>query len=898
MTTYSITGTADYSALTPAPADDTDTFDIQTDGTLTCSQSTVKMLIMWCNNRFKKFHVTNTSTTTPIFPRFSAVGSSKINGGGNFVFDGDYIPLGTADGVTTGITYVPPTDAAGAKYIHIPFLMIDGKMWKRVTSLANMYADERGEHYTYNGTTITFGDGTNGKIPSGLVQIANIEVQFNGAEFTHDNSISTVTKATWCDIDLRNGGKFFFTDAAIYNNTQIFIADLFLKSAMVNFLYSGDASNNCRLRIPVGTHQNINLLSANTTSGDVFLDDGPYTITNGLRVDIITQKATTFARLKINLNGSSIDVLESYGGTSTALSLNNGVNGGTIGELKYSTGYLRTDTMPWTVCYVDGGGQNQYINKVTRTGSEAWSAEMEFFLHVKSGNMNLTGATLPADSSFDELIRVETGGSGSADDITLLGVSNSATRDINNYSSTGFTFSNIKTTDTSFGNQPAINADYNFVSINGQTFAPAFGMRSSIVYKNTAYDEGEIVFQPFYDATNSATAVIAGDGADTFNIAEKFYTNNTTVKISIESDWLAGVDAINTLTLGGANTGNFTIEFKLKVEGGEYPAGYTALTLSNFQTAFSGLSLASSSVRWKAQYTIIRTAGTVSGTYLSGIFIGCDIDSSYVWTDSPEMMVTFTGLTVGDYIYVENAAGDKKFYFQASSTTEVVEISGLDHGQTYKRVVDIQGKVADVGTFTVVSGGSLSIPIVLSPLTRADGQAMYAGTTDPSISIDFNFTTPQASIVIGDKVVSLQACFDAVEDALITESGMKWNSAQGSLVKFNSVAASGKILSMGDDWRLKSDSLVSLNSGTDGYVESTQGIVVDGANGDVRYSNSGGSFSDDDRVIAAEIHEELGLSGVKTITENVVDSSYDESTENITKEIRVSGNITTVTRTT
>ena len=44
---------------------------------------------------------------------------------------------------------------------------------------------------------------------------------------------------------------------------------------------------------------------------------------------------------------------------------------------------------------------------------------------------------------------------------------------------------------------------------------------------------------------------------------------------------------------------------------------------------------------------------------------------------------------------------------------------------------------------------------------------------------------------------------------------------------------------MEDYWRLKSDSAGSLNSGVNGYVASTQGVVVDGTNGDVAYSPAG-----------------------------------------------------------
>lgn len=45
-----------------------------------------------------------------------------------------------------------------------------------------------------------------------------------------------------------------------------------------------------------------------------------------------------------------------------------------------------------------------------------------------------------------------------------------------------------------------------------------------------------------------------------------------------------------------------------------------------------------------------------------------------------------------------------------------------------------------------------------------------------------------------------------------------------------------------------------------------------------------------------EIHEDRGLATPKTITENVAGSSYDEDTANVSKEIRTSGSVKTITR--
>ena len=134
------------------------------------------------------------------------------------------------------------------------------------------------------------------------------------------------------------------------------------------------------------------------------------------------------------------------------------------------------------------------------------------------------------------------------------------------------------------------------------------------------------------------------------------------------------------------------------------------------------------------------------------------------------------------------------------------------------------------------------IPVVLGPLTRLGGAAMYTGTTDANISIEFDFITPQASIVIVDNnEVSLQTCFDMFEDALITADGMKWHTQQGSIVVFDSIAASGSVLGLGDDCRLKNSvaNASALGASVDGYVTSTQQTVLDADNGKVTYSPAG-----------------------------------------------------------
>jgi hypothetical protein len=749
MSTYSINGIVDYSSL-PIVAD-TDTIDIQNEGKFTCSSSTVPLLIMWCNTRFRTFEVTNNSPSTPIFIRFSAASNSSINGGGNLNFNGEFIDLFTADGTTPNIAHTLPLDSAGDKYARASHLIIDGKIWVRAPNLTNMYGtgDPRGMHYTYDESTgaVTFGDGINGAIPNGLVQIYNIELQGNGVQINHGNTITTVNKALWCDVDLRIGGSYHATDFAIYNNTQEFRASDVDDSFLVNFGYSGDASNNTRIRTPRGVHDNIRKTTYNTNSTEVFQDAGKKTI-GEIRCDIVAQKSGIYPRVRFDNDDSAIQVLRVYSGGSGIYASYDGVNGGTIEELRWSTGYLRTDTIPFSIVQHAGSGQNQYINNVIRDGNESWSGEMEFPIYGREGELHVANMELPSDASVDELIHIESAASGSASNILFLGTSNSGTRDINVYAEATYTCNNVKVpNDTSFGNQASSDCAYNFVSIINQTFSPNGGLRSATIYKNATYDEGELVFQPYYKATDSATTLLSGVAESVINITSSFYLADTITKVQVTSNALAGVEAINSITLNGANTSNFDIEFRLANVGDSFTGSFVELTLSNFQTSFDTLALLNSNESWKVQYNVIRTAGTVSNSYLRGIFIGCDIDPLYVWEPiGAEIEFTMFNILHGSQFVIWNTtqsryvdigfAGIDGIY---SNLLEGIDFNDGDSGQiwvAYQNGLTVMNKVKVDFTFGT---NNISIPTTQDQLEEfSSANGFIDGSTVTWLGLDPN----------------------------------------------------------------------------------------------------------------------------------------------------------------
>jgi hypothetical protein len=120
---------------------------------------------------------------------------------------------------------------------------------------------------------------------------------------------------------------------------------------------------------------------------------------------------------------------------------------------------------------------------------------------------------------------------------------------------------------------------------------------------------------------------------------------------------------------------------------------------------------------------------------------------------------------------------------------------------------------------------------------------MYTASTSALINIAFDHITPCMCINIGDGSVSAQTVFDESEQALLTADGMRWQSEQGSLVRYDNLPGVGNILFMEDYVRLKRASVGDVNSAVAGYVLSSDGTVVDGVNGGVAYV---GGFNVDD----------------------------------------------------
>ena len=202
------------------------------------------------------------------------------------------------------------------------------------------------------------------------------------------------------------------------------------------------------------------------------------------------------------------------------------------------------------------------------------------------------------------------------------------------------------------------------------------------------------------------------------------------------------------------------------------------------------------------------------------------------------MTVNVTGLTIGDTVRVQDNTGAQQEYTTATGTSYQFTISRADDGESWKVAVDRAGYAPDVSTFTVAEGTTLEINVSLNEYIRFEGDAMYTGTTCPLCTVSFDLVTPQATIDIGDGVADLQAIFDEVEDALLTSDGMAWHSQQGSVTKYDNLPGVGKVLGLGENWRVRRENAGDVNAGVNGYLLSEDGTPIDGTNGDVVYLSS------------------------------------------------------------
>jgi hypothetical protein len=267
------------------------------------------------------------------------------------------------------------------------------------------------------------------------------------------------------------------------------------------------------------------------------------------------------------------------------------------------------------------------------------------------------------------------------------------------------------------------------------------------------------------------------------------------------------------------------------IDAGSYDVEIDATAVSTF--AFNGSKITIKATTFTGNIT---TTGDV--TLLNGAtIVGSVTDASGT---SISITATFNNL-VDATVEVFNSAGTSVGRATAQTGTYIYA-TPLGSTGTWTYIVDRIGYQPLTGSFAA-TGSSFEVDGTLTQLTKADGSAMYTASTSALINIAFDHITPCMCINIGDGSVSAQTVFDESEQALLTADGMRWQSKQGSLVRYDNLPGVGNILFMEDYVRLKRASVGDVNSAVAGYVLSSDGTVVDGVNGGVAYV---GGFNVDD----------------------------------------------------
>lgn len=150
---------------------------------------------------------------------------------------------------------------------------------------------------------------------------------------------------------------------------------------------------------------------------------------------------------------------------------------------------------------------------------------------------------------------------------------------------------------------------------------------------------------------------------------------------------------------------------------------------------------------------------------------------------------------------------------------------------TWCYIINRAGYEPIIGTFDPV-GNDVTVNGSLDQKLMADGSAMYAGTTSAFLSVTTSSDGSRMNLRIGDGAVSGQAGFDEVEDALSTQDGMSYLCNGGGQVALG-IRPNGTFFDMGTNVRLIRDQAGDVNAEFRAIASSTDGIVIDGANGSV-----------------------------------------------------------------
>ena len=332
------------------------------------------------------------------------------------------------------------------------------------------------------------------------------------------------------------------------------------------------------------------------------------------------------------------------------------------------------------------------------------------------------------------------------------------------------------------------------------------------------------------------------------------------------------------LTLSGSNMETAGLGMQLlSYSGGVLDCG--ALNVVIDATAASVFSLVTGTLTIKASSltgTKLQTTGTITTAN------GATITALYEDTNGPSAKLIITLPLANMYVCVHDGTGAEVECAVQTGVYTLLIPPGASGTWTW--AINKQGYVFALGTFTPGDGGLFAVSPSCPQVMTSAGDPMYQGTTSALVQV--TFSGGYAYIDIGNGTPSLQAIFDACEDALYTDAGLDWIIAgNDSTAIFNSFG--GDYLFLTDGWRIRrwhaGDSLATVPA----FVQSTEGIPIDESNGPVAYLTS-----DNPTAIASAVWAHMSALAVKAKTDSLIFTVAGQVDANIqyVNDVAVTGN--------
>lgn len=687
MATISVSTDTNYSALAVGPDDIIQIFN----GAVLTVDTSTEVLRQWRSTIAGEILVQNASTTTPIFLKVAGgaggQGRLRFEYGSHFNCQGGLIQIGTSDG-TANQTFTLPQDANGDDYLPLGGLFVDHgdsfrdlsafyRAYCRADDLVDAFGDDRfGLVFTQTGSTITFGDNTNGHIPpnGAGIYVPNIQIQ--------DTSVGAA-----CQVDVARGGRITFNGVAMTEgincnftfgggfNCDYFCFDTPSASITFSFQFNDFSMKNVAGNANAGINfgalysrpqiKNLNFrMNATSTLNTVELlgSDGTVfefcTFTDHLKAN----GSTSRGGVNVISNDSAFyecAFATAGNGLYYARSCDS-----SYGENLLFNGSGKRGVVPTTKtsCIHSVNGRAITIKGLTELPAALGGIpHQDAMLYANTGceYVAVAEAVVQADGFKDHIVRCQ-GKDTLVADVTIMGQLLSRTLEPGD-ASRRLTAKNIRfdeaqtnTTASLVGTQ----ASYDHVSSKGYSqnaTAESYDARSIHVHMTEDFSVARIAARMSPDVNGNQTTILTQTGQIMFPGNNRLYIFNVGDSVEYECAIHGGVIGITNTGSQGTATNHYDIEMTMRRENETY-LPYQPFTTANAQALLASLAVDPDN-RIQIKYRITKNALSTTA-YLRVIWVNVDNDVAY---SSPYVFnpvdLNLYNIVPGSIVRIEAQAG-------------------------------------------------------------------------------------------------------------------------------------------------------------------------------------------------------------------------------------------------